>query len=101
MCPGEDFQKIRQFRHYRSPKDIGGRDLCTFSSVKELATAIRDATIEHDDVVFEARVSHRDISVSNVIITSGTGLLIDWDLCKVMDSASEDKEHAIERIGTW
>ena len=54
--------------------------------------------LAHDDAFYEASVLHRDISVGNIITSEdGTGLLVDWDLCKVMDSASENEEHAVER----
>ena len=51
-----------------------------------------------DHAFFGAGVLHRDVSIGNIIISDdGTGLLVDWDLCKVMDSTSEDGERAIER----
>jgi hypothetical protein len=116
MFPNKDLPKIRKFRHYRLALHDIGRDLRAFSSVKEFVKAIHDATIgkliykdertdyltsnnlAHDDAFFEAGILHRDISVGNVIIlNSGTGLLIDWDLCKIMNPESENEEHAIER----
>ena len=54
--------------------------------------------VAHDDAFFKAGILHRAISTGNIIyLAEGRGLLVDWDLCKVMDSASEDEEHAIER----
>ena len=54
--------------------------------------------VAHDDAFYEADVLHRDISVGNVIIlNNGTGLLIDWDLCKIMNPESENEEQAVER----
>ena len=54
--------------------------------------------VAHDDAFFEADSLHRDISVGNVIIlNNGTGLLIDWDLCKIMNPESENEERATER----
>ena len=116
MCPNQNL-KIRKFRHYRlALEDIGG-DLHNFSSMKGFVKAIRDAIIglpiiykqermdyltsnilAHDGAFYEADVLHRDISVGNVVILEdGTGLLADWDLCKVMNSASANEGHAIER----
>ena len=44
---------------------------------------------------FGAGVLHRDISIENIIILdNGTGLLVDWDLCKYTNSAPES---AMER----
>ena len=31
------------------------------------------------------------------MLNNGDGLLIDWDLCKIMNPESENEEHAIER----
>ncbi|KAF8622964.1 hypothetical protein AX15_006607 [Amanita polypyramis BW_CC] len=102
MFPDKDFPKIRKFRHYRLALDDIGRDLRAFSSVKEFVKAIHDATIAHGDAFFEAEILHRDISVGNIVISNnGTGLLIDWDLCKIMNPESENEEHAVERTGTW
>jgi RIO-like serine/threonine protein kinase len=57
--------------------------------------------VAHDDAFYEADILHRDISVGNIVISEdGTGLLVDWDLCKVMDSASASERHAIERTVT-
>ena len=86
--------------------------------MKGLVEAIRDATIgkhiickqgrtdyltsnivAHDDAFYEADVLHQDISVGNIVVLkNGTGLLVDWDLCKVMDSASANEGHAIEHM---
>jgi len=117
IFPSKDFPNIRKFRHYRLALDDVGRDLYAFSSVKELVKAIHDATIgkhvvcnqeradyltsnnvAHDDVFFGADILHRDISIGNVILNNGTGLLIDWDLCKIMNPESENEGHAIERM---
>ena len=116
IFPNRDFPTFRKFRHYRLALEDVGHDLRNFSSVKDLVKVIRDATIgkcmifkqgdyltsnnvAHDDAFFKAGVLHRDISTGNIIyLEAGRGLLVDWDLCKVMDSPSEDGECAIERI---
>ena len=116
MLSNKKFPKIRKFRHYRLALQDVGCDLRDFSSVEQLVKVIRDATIgkpmiskqrmdyltsnnlAHDDAFYDAGVLHRDISVGNIIILqNGTGLLVDWDLCKVMDPASENEERAVER----
>lgn len=38
-------------------------------------------TIAHQDA-FNAGVLHRDVSVGNILIVNGSGILIDWDLSK-------------------
>src|SRR5687768_4475453 len=38
--------------------------------------------VAHTDAFEKAKILHRDISVGNIIITDGGGLLIDWDLAK-------------------
>ncbi|KAF8899839.1 hypothetical protein CPB85DRAFT_1327065 [Mucidula mucida] len=47
-----------------------------------------------------ARILHRDISVGNIMITpKDRGVLIDWDLCLVLDS--NVVTHHPGRTGTW
>ncbi|KAF8340125.1 hypothetical protein F5887DRAFT_1228350 [Amanita rubescens] len=98
-----DFPKFRKFKHYRlALDDMIGRDLCAFSSVKALVKAIHNAAIAHDGAFFEADILHQDISVGNVIIlNNGTGLLVDWDLCKIMNPESKNEGHTIGCTGTW
>ena len=40
------------------------------------------ALLAHDDALNNAGVLHRDISVGNILIIGGRGILIDWDLSK-------------------
>jgi RIO-like serine/threonine protein kinase len=40
------------------------------------------ALLAHNDAFNKAGVLHRDISVGNILITKGKGILIDWDLSK-------------------
>ncbi|KAF8514455.1 hypothetical protein BU17DRAFT_68387 [Hysterangium stoloniferum] len=78
---------IRTFRHYRLVLCEIGRDLLSFDSTKELATAMRDAVAAHRHAFYDAKTLHRDISAANILITSsGRGLLIDWDLSKSTDA---------------
>lgn len=103
-----------KIRHYRSVLGNVGHDLRTFSSVKQLVKAIHDATIgkcmflsrvnyltsnnvAYDEAFFGAGVLHGDISTGNIImLADGTGLLVDWDFCKDMNSAPESEERAME-----
>ncbi|KAF8219912.1 hypothetical protein L208DRAFT_1336789, partial [Tricholoma matsutake] len=56
---------------------------------------------------YRARFLHRDFSPGNIIITmDGKGLLIDWDLSKLLAGKSETPRHATCAkfqlfIGTW
>jgi tRNA A-37 threonylcarbamoyl transferase component Bud32 len=38
----------------------------------------------HKDAYEVAKILHRDLSVKNIIIFRGKGILIDWDLAKVL-----------------
>jgi RIO-like serine/threonine protein kinase len=40
------------------------------------------ALLAHNDAFNKAGVLHHDISVGNILITKGKGILIDWDLSK-------------------
>ncbi|KAF8514450.1 hypothetical protein BU17DRAFT_94560 [Hysterangium stoloniferum] len=92
---------IRTFRHYRLVLREIGRDLLSFDSTKELATAMRDAVAAHRHAFYDAKILHRDISAGNILITSsGRGLLIDWDLSKSTDAEASVPALA-ERTGTW
>jgi hypothetical protein len=85
--------------HYRLVLDLVGKRLSDFASSKELVQAIHDALIGrllpiHDNQqlkdfycpahqqAYAAGVLHRDLSVGNIVIVNGGGLLIDWDLAK-------------------
>lgn len=59
----------------------------------ELATIAHQAAYEHCGIL------HCDISPSNILITkeSGGGLLIDWDLCKHVNS-SEGNAHRAAHV---
>jgi hypothetical protein len=45
----------------------------------------------HDEAFNKARVLHHDISVGNILITCGQGMLIDWDLSKQIDSREANR----------
>ena len=97
--------------HYRLVLDIIGESLTEFSSSSEMLRCVVDAlegkwqscnasagllisiTIAHEEAYMKAGVLHRDISIGNIIIVGGRGILIDWDLSKRMkeDSSECDK----------
>lgn len=69
-----------------------GRVISSFTSVKQLLEAMRDAIKAHQSLYVTANILHRDISANNIIITEHTlsdgfnGMLIDLDLAKELDS---------------
>ncbi|KIJ67273.1 hypothetical protein HYDPIDRAFT_84142, partial [Hydnomerulius pinastri MD-312] len=52
----------------------------------------------HDDVYHKASVLHHDVSAGNVVIHLGVGILIDWDLAKLVDTSGPRQT---TRTGTW
>ncbi|KAF8491969.1 hypothetical protein BU17DRAFT_59616, partial [Hysterangium stoloniferum] len=55
----------------------------------------------HGDAYDKAEILHRDISSGNILITAtGGGLLIYWDLCKILKHIHQGQAHT-ERTGTW
>ncbi|KAG2103035.1 hypothetical protein BD769DRAFT_1299173, partial [Suillus cothurnatus] len=52
----------------------------------------------HRDVYHNVGVLHRDLSVGNIVIYHGKGILIDWDLSKLINFKSVQQ---ITRTGTW
>ncbi|KAF8871861.1 hypothetical protein CPB85DRAFT_1445295 [Mucidula mucida] len=80
--------------------DTIARDLSAFGNCKVLVNCIADA-MEAAQCAFDlARILHRDISSGNIMITpTHEGLLIDWDLCIVLDF--EGHTHRPGRTGTW
>ena len=53
------------------------------------------ALLAHDDAFNKAGVLHRDISVGNIMITEGNGMLIDWDLSKRVDKSPNSCDQAL------
>ncbi|KAG2045405.1 hypothetical protein BDR06DRAFT_845454, partial [Suillus hirtellus] len=84
--------------HYRLVLNIVGKQLCEFESSRQFVAAIRDALIAHKDAYHNAGVLHRDLSVGNVVIHEGKGILIDWDLSKLI---SIKGARQVTRTGTW
>lgn len=70
-----------------------------------MLNAIKDGMIAHQQAFQKLLILHQDISVGNILITedsNGTtsGILIDWDLCQMLDTCSNDARPK-DRIGTW
>ncbi|KAL5485700.1 hypothetical protein ACEPAI_6741 [Sanghuangporus weigelae] len=101
VCGDKTFlwQNMLGYSQYRIVLRDVGRDLTSFPSTTVLLQAIADALVCHCDALFEAKILHRDISPSNVLIMDdGTGRLIDWDLCR---HANQRQSHRPGRTGTW
>ncbi|KAF8500010.1 hypothetical protein BU17DRAFT_59108 [Hysterangium stoloniferum] len=93
--------QLRLLRHYRLVLTEIARSLTDFGNTKEMVTAVRDAMLAYEDAYDKAKILHRDISSGNILITdTGSGLLIDWDLCKKLQDIYQGQAH-IERTGTW
>ncbi|KAF8868244.1 hypothetical protein CPB85DRAFT_1244305, partial [Mucidula mucida] len=84
----------RKYHHLRLPLQCHriflctiARDLTAFGNCKTLLTCVADAMEAAQAAFTLARILHRDISVGNIMITpKDRGVLIDWDLCLVLDS---------------
>ncbi|KAF8125081.1 hypothetical protein EV363DRAFT_1351495 [Boletus edulis] len=91
--------RISPYQHYRLLHGIVGRPLFKYECTKQLVAAVFDALKAHAHAVEHARILHRDISAGNIILTDeGKGLLIDWELAKLM---SERGSRRPDRTGTW
>ncbi|KAG2113385.1 hypothetical protein DEU56DRAFT_761947 [Suillus clintonianus] len=70
--------------HYRLVLNLVGKPLILFMSSREVVEAVRDSLIAHEDACIKAGVLHRDLSAGNVVMHEGIGILIDWDLAKLL-----------------
>ncbi|KAH9051847.1 hypothetical protein EDB87DRAFT_1836142 [Lactarius vividus] len=69
-----------------------GSPLHTFRSTWELCKVIRDTITAHTKVYERVGTLHRDVSAGNILITEdGSGILIDWDLSKVVKDQLDAK----------
>ncbi|KAG1734425.1 uncharacterized protein EDB91DRAFT_1250943 [Suillus paluster] len=84
--------------HYRLVLDIVGEALINFPSSHWLVEAVWDALLAHKDAYEKAGVLHRDLSIGNIVIYFGKGILIDWDLAKLI---SMKGHRQVTRTGTW
>ncbi|KAF8500968.1 kinase-like domain-containing protein [Russula emetica] len=90
-------------RHYRIVLDTIGTPLERFKCSRDMVRAIHASLIAHQAAYHRCSILHRDISPSNILISEGDdggGLLIDWDLCKYVNS-TERKARRAARTGTW
>ncbi|KAI0039913.1 hypothetical protein FA95DRAFT_1550265 [Auriscalpium vulgare] len=87
--------------HHRLVLDTIGKKLKEFQSTRQLCLVLRDALLAHNVAFTAAKVLHRDISAKNVLIgADGVGVLIDWDLSKILD-ANQEVWRQEWRTGTW
>ncbi|KAF8906116.1 hypothetical protein CPB85DRAFT_1314522 [Mucidula mucida] len=96
----------RSYHHLKRPLQCHriflrtvARDLTTFVSCKTLVLCIADAMKAAQQAFDRVHILHRDISVGNIMIAKDRGILIDWDLCLVLDS--NEITHRPGRMGTW
>ncbi|KAF8888674.1 hypothetical protein CPB85DRAFT_1334306 [Mucidula mucida] len=89
----------RPLQCYRIFLRTVARDLTTFMTCKTLVLCIADAMKAAQQAFDRAHILHRDISVGNIMIAKDRGILIDWDLCLVLDS--NEITHRPGRTGTW
>ncbi|KAG0698982.1 hypothetical protein DFH29DRAFT_1002369 [Suillus ampliporus] len=82
-CPNCDMAITLHTLH-RLALNIVGVTLIKFESSHQLVQSIHDALIAHKDTYELAKVLHRDLSVGNIVVHNGIGLLIDWDLEKLV-----------------
>ncbi|KAG1858275.1 hypothetical protein C8R48DRAFT_573667, partial [Suillus tomentosus] len=84
--------------HYRLVLDVVGEALTNFPRSHRLVEAVQDALLAHKDAYEKAGILHRDLSIGNIVIFRGKGILIDWDLAK---SVSTKGPRQSTRTGTW
>ncbi|KAG1826420.1 hypothetical protein EV424DRAFT_1537521 [Suillus variegatus] len=83
---------------HRLALNIVGQKLSNFESSHQLVQSIRDVLIAHKDTYELAKMLHWDLSVGNIVIHEGIGILIDWDLAKLITiPGPRQKNHT----GTW
>ncbi|KAI9441144.1 hypothetical protein BJY52DRAFT_1195097 [Lactarius psammicola] len=93
--------------HHQLILDDIGKRLETFRCSRDMVRAILAALIAHHDAYEKCGVLHCDISVNNILLTECShfegGLLIDWDLCKLVDPNDPSSGGARQstRMGTW
>ncbi|KAI9444414.1 hypothetical protein BJY52DRAFT_1194324 [Lactarius psammicola] len=104
-CRGS--MQLTPHRHYRLVLDTIGRKLENFSRSWELVNAIHASLVAHE-AACKVGVLHCDISVGNIMIVDDDepnikgGILIDWDLSKVINPPEErSMARQYTRTGTW
>ncbi|KAG2073504.1 hypothetical protein BDR04DRAFT_950482, partial [Suillus decipiens] len=94
-CPHDT---LTPHRHYHLVLDIVGEALKNFPRSHQLVEAVQDALLAHKDAYEKAGVLHRDLSIGNIVIFHGKGILIDWDLAKLVSTKGPRQT---TRMGTW
>ncbi|KAG2059228.1 hypothetical protein BDR06DRAFT_1072202, partial [Suillus hirtellus] len=86
---------------HRLALNIVGQKLTNFESSHQLVQSIHDALIAHKDAYELAKMLHQDLSIGNVVIHEGIGILIDWDLAKLIAIQALDFVVIFVTKGTW
>ncbi|KAG7090292.1 hypothetical protein E1B28_011889 [Marasmius oreades] len=88
----------RLYQHYYLVLEEIGKPLDQFEDQFEWISAMADALEAHQKACEIHKISHRDVSVGNILIYDGGGLLIDWEFskCMILETARQ-----AERTGTW
>ncbi|KAA1475201.1 hypothetical protein DENSPDRAFT_805374 [Dentipellis sp. KUC8613] len=100
--PKENHQKGRRtYRSYRLITNELGTVVWKFKDWKEVVQTVVDV-LEALDGAERAGWRHRDVSVGNMMILNGRGLLIDWDASqKPEDMNCENEARLPDLTGTW
>jgi serine/threonine protein kinase len=119
--PSKPAAEFTPHRHYRIVLDTIGTPLERFKCSQDMVRAIHVSligeffgswnvcftlmddvtTIAHKAAYQDCGILHRDISPSNILISEGNdggGLLIDWDLCKIVNSTEHKARRAARTV---
>lgn len=119
--PFKPAAELTPHRHYRIVLDTIGTPLERFKCSRDMVRAIHASligeffgswnacftlmddvtTIAHKAAYERGGILHRDISPSNILISKGDdggGLLIDWDLCKIVNSTEQKARRAARTV---
>ncbi|KIK78127.1 hypothetical protein PAXRUDRAFT_164842, partial [Paxillus rubicundulus Ve08.2h10] len=67
--------------------NVAGTPLISFSSACLLVVAVHNGLIAHSNAYMKAGILHHDMSPENVMIHVHKGLLIDWNLVKLVTAS--------------
>jgi len=65
------------------------------------SNVLKSPFVAHDAAFFDAGILHGDISVGNILIHNGRGLLIDWDLCFILDVEGKAPRRAQQTVSIF
>ncbi|TFK66443.1 hypothetical protein BDN72DRAFT_961762 [Pluteus cervinus] len=89
-------------RHYRHVVEELEGPLTACRNIKDVVTALQDASQAHAEAFDRANIMHADSSITNVMIKYEgdlvRGYLIDWDLSIDLD---DEPNQIIQRSGQW